>query len=135
MENTEAKLQEPYSLDCDDEAVWHSIAESSHDEPGKGRRAADEDGWRNIATAWEERERVEAAAEVAALKNLVQDVLDHWDSDRWALSPFDGIREWRTKALAVLDPKAHTNAPKPIASLHAGSDLRFAEEFDTPVWL
>ena len=138
MENLQAKLQGPYSLDPDSEAIWQSIAERSQKPaggPGTGRRAADEDGWRNIAKAWEERERTEAAAEVARLRALVQDVLNHWDSDSWSLSPFEGIREWRRKALEVLSAKPLPNAPKQVASLHAGSDLRFAEEFDMPVWL
>lgn len=145
MENDQAGPQGPYALDPDDEADWRAIAEMSQaanrgsqvGERGTRRLAAtNEDGWRNIASAWEEREQEQAAAELAALRALVQDVLDHWDSDSWALSPFDGIREWQKKALETLDPKAQTNAaPKAVTSLHAGSDLRFAEVDDTPVWL
>jgi hypothetical protein len=144
MGNDRTKLQGPFALDPDDEAGWRAIAEMSqsrsdceHVGERDSRRLAamDENGWRNIATAWEDRERESAAAELASLRSLVEEVLDHWHSDRWALSPFVGIREWQKKALEAMAPKngmASTAAP----SLHAGSDLRFAEvNDDAPVWL
>jgi hypothetical protein len=144
MGNDRTELQDPFALDTDDESGWRAIAEMSQatDDCGqvgdRGARrlaASDEYGWRNIATAWEERERQETAAELATLRALVQDVIDHWHSDSWALSPFSGIREWQKKALETLGPKAATDAPKAVTSLYAGSDLRFAEVSDTPVWL
>ena len=144
MDNFEA-VQERYSLDPDDEAGWRAIAEMSQKADGceqaavgsmRRLTASDESGWRNIASAWEARHHEDANAELIALRSLVQEVLDHWHSDDWALSPFSGVREWQRRALETLAPKTQTDASKAVASLYVGSDLRFAEVTDdAPVWL
>lgn len=145
MGNDRTDFAGPFALDPNDEAGWRAIAEMSQKAGGCEQSAvcsttrltaSDENGWRNIASAWEAREHEDANAELAALRSLVQEVLDHWHSDHWALSPFAGVREWEKKALETLAPKAQANTSMAVASLHAGSDLRFAEVTDdVPVWL
>ena len=145
MENDRTEFPGPFALETTDEAGWRAIAEMSQKADGCEQivrpsttrlTATDENGWRNIASSWEAREHEDATAELAVLRSLVQDVLDHWHSDYWALSPFSGVREWQKKALETLTPKGQADASKAVASLHAGSELRFAEVMDdAPVWL
>lgn len=145
MGNDRTELQGPFALDPADEAGWRAIAEMSQKLNDCGfiasrsperLTASDEDGWRNIARAWEEREVEDVAVELAALRALVQEVLDQWHSDSWALSPFAGVREWQKKAIETLNPKAGTVLPSTVVSLHAGADMRFVDVTDdAPVWL
>ena len=139
------RMPGPYSLDPDDQAGCRAIAEMSQNTNGCEQNAersttrlsaSDEDGWRNIGRAWEEHEREDASSEAAALRGLMQEVLDHWHSDSWALSPFAGFRGWQKRALEALDSNGRTGESNAVASLYAGSELRAAEvQDDTPVWL
>jgi hypothetical protein len=134
-----------YSLAPDDQAGCRAIAEMSQKANGCEQNAersmtrltaSDEDGWRNIGRAWEEHEREDASSEVTALRCLMQEVLDHWHSDSWALSPFAGFRAWQKRAVEALNSKRRRDESNAPASLYAGSDLRVAEvQDDVPVWL